>query len=93
MKFFHLVSQTAIPARPPLYMNTATASPRIDYRKASTLALPAMLALQNAANKSGLEPALVELVKLRASQINGCAYCMDMHFRDARKAGEGSAVS
>ncbi|HWB06960.1 MAG TPA: carboxymuconolactone decarboxylase family protein [Verrucomicrobiales bacterium] len=69
-------------------MNTATASPRIDYRKASTLALPAMLALQNAANKSGLEPALVELVKLRASQINGCAYCMDMHFRDARKAGE-----
>src|SRR4051812_26947639 len=37
---------------------------------------------------SGLEPALLELVKLRASQINGCAYCIDMHAKDARAAGE-----
>lgn len=36
----------------------------------------------------GLEPALVELVKMRASQINGCAYCLDMHSKDARAAGE-----
>jgi AhpD family alkylhydroperoxidase len=38
--------------------------------------------------QSGLEPALVELVKMRASQINGCAYCIDMHSKDARAAGE-----
>jgi AhpD family alkylhydroperoxidase len=38
--------------------------------------------------KSGLEPALLELVKMRASQINGCAYCIDMHSKDARAAGE-----
>jgi AhpD family alkylhydroperoxidase len=37
---------------------------------------------------SGIEPALLELVKLRASQINGCAYCIDMHAKDARAAGE-----
>jgi AhpD family alkylhydroperoxidase len=37
---------------------------------------------------SGLEPSLLELVKLRASQINGCAFCLDMHARDARKMGE-----
>ena len=36
----------------------------------------------------GLEKSLIELVKLRASQINGCAYCLDMHARDARKGGE-----
>jgi AhpD family alkylhydroperoxidase len=39
-------------------------------------------------NESGLEPALIELVKTRASQINGCAYCLDMHTKDARAAGE-----
>jgi AhpD family alkylhydroperoxidase len=38
--------------------------------------------------RSGLEPALLELVKMRASQINGCAYCIDMHSKDARAAGE-----
>src|SRR4028118_933100 len=38
--------------------------------------------------EGGLEPSLVELVKLRASQINGCAYCVDMHTKDARAAGE-----
>lgn len=37
---------------------------------------------------SGLEPSLLELVKMRASQINGCAYCIDMHSKDARAAGE-----
>jgi AhpD family alkylhydroperoxidase len=39
-------------------------------------------------NESGLEPALVELVKTRASQMNECAYCIDMHTKDARAAGE-----
>ncbi|KQW23099.1 hypothetical protein ASC80_07270 [Afipia sp. Root123D2] len=41
--------------------------------------------------KNGLEPSLMELVKMRASQINGCAFCLDMHAKDARKAGETEA--
>jgi AhpD family alkylhydroperoxidase len=55
---------------------------------AATAVLPAMMALQQVVNRCGLEPALMELVKLRASQINGCAFCIDMHFRDAKKRGE-----
>ncbi len=47
-----------------------------------------MAALQSYVTHSGLEPALVELVKVRASQINGCAYCIDMHTKDARANGE-----
>jgi AhpD family alkylhydroperoxidase len=47
-----------------------------------------MLGLQNYVNDSGLEHGLLELVKMRASQINGCAYCLDMHSKDARAAGE-----
>lgn len=48
----------------------------------------AMSGLQGYVNKSGLEHALLELVKIRASQINGCAFCLAMHTQDARKAGE-----
>jgi AhpD family alkylhydroperoxidase len=44
--------------------------------------------LQRAVHESGLEPSLLELVKTRASQINGCAYCLDMHTKDARAGGE-----
>jgi AhpD family alkylhydroperoxidase len=47
-----------------------------------------MLGLQAAVDHSGLEHSLIELLKLRASQINGCAYCIDMHTKDARAAGE-----
>jgi AhpD family alkylhydroperoxidase len=48
-----------------------------------------MLALEMFIRKSSkLEPSLLELVKMRASQINGCAYCLDMHSKDARAAGE-----
>lgn len=61
---------------------------RIDYRKIAPGALQAMLQLQAYVHKSGLEPLLVELVKIRASQINGCAFCLHMHTRDARKLGE-----
>jgi len=46
------------------------------------------MALGKAINTSGLEPSLQELVKTRASQLNGCAYCIDMHTKDARAAGE-----
>ncbi|MEJ8845165.1 carboxymuconolactone decarboxylase family protein [Variovorax rhizosphaerae] len=61
---------------------------RLDFYKASPEATKAMLALSAAVNKLGLEPLLSELVKLRASQINGCAYCVDMHATEARKRGE-----
>jgi AhpD family alkylhydroperoxidase len=61
---------------------------RIDYEHASPLAVKAMFSLQAAVNRSGLESSLMELVKLRASQINGCAYCVDMHSKDARAHGE-----
>ncbi|HYX63199.1 MAG TPA: carboxymuconolactone decarboxylase family protein, partial [Burkholderiales bacterium] len=62
--------------------------PRIDHRKVAPRALQAMLGLQAYVNGSGLEPGLLELVKMRASQINGCAFCLDMHSKDARAAGE-----
>jgi len=63
--------------------------PRLDAMKASPAAYHAMLALEMSVRKSWkLEPSLLELVKMRASQINGCAYCIDMHSKDARAAGE-----
>lgn len=61
---------------------------RTDFYSASPDAVKALIALEVAVNKLGLEPSLLELVKLRASQINGCAFCVDMHTTDARKAGE-----
>src|SRR5947209_7122665 len=48
----------------------------------------ALQRLHERVKASGLEPALLELVKMRGSQINGCAYCIDMHTKDARAAGE-----
>jgi AhpD family alkylhydroperoxidase len=51
-------------------------------------AMKAMSALEQQIARSGLEKSLIELVRLRASQINGCAYCIDVHTSDARKAGE-----
>jgi AhpD family alkylhydroperoxidase len=61
---------------------------RLDFNRARPSAVQAMLALEEHLGKSTLEPALTELVRLRASQLNGCAYCVDLHTRDARKAGE-----
>ena len=61
---------------------------RIDFYTSSPDAIKAMLGLEKRINACALEKPLVELVRLRASQINGCAYCMDMHSADARKAGE-----
>jgi AhpD family alkylhydroperoxidase len=61
---------------------------RIQYEQASPVAVKAMSALQAAVNHSGLEPSILELVKLRASQINGCAYCVDMHSKDMKAHGE-----
>lgn len=61
---------------------------RLDYQKVSSGAFKAMLGMENHARQCGLEHSLLELVKTRASQINGCAYCIDMHTKDARAAGE-----
>ena len=61
---------------------------RIDYKTAAPGALKAMLGLETYVRNSGLEHSLLELVKTRVSQINGCAHCLDMHTKDARAAGE-----
>jgi AhpD family alkylhydroperoxidase len=61
---------------------------RLNYYAVEPKALEAMMALENAVRAGGLEFSLLELVKMRASQINGCAFCLHMHSQDARKAGE-----
>ncbi len=61
---------------------------RINPYKAAPGVLKAMRGLQDHVNQCDLEPALLELVKMRASQINGCAFCIAMHAADARKLGE-----
>jgi AhpD family alkylhydroperoxidase len=61
---------------------------RIDFTKVNPAAYQAVAALQNYVDKSGLDAKLRELIKSRASQINGCAFCLAMHTRDARKIGE-----
>ena len=61
---------------------------RIDFTRVSPQSLKPLFALGAQIEASGLEHSLLELVKMRASQINGCAYCIDMHTKDARAAGE-----
>ena len=63
-------------------------TPRIDYRQFGQEALQAMLALEKYLSGCGFDHKFMHLLKLRASQINGCAYCIDMHAIDARAAGE-----
>jgi len=65
-----------------------TSNQRLRYPKVAPDAYRAMLALEDYVRSTGLEPSLLELVKLRASYLNGCAYCVDMHTKDARAAGE-----
>ncbi len=71
-------------------MNNAegTMQRRLEYGQAAPGAMRAMYALQKYVEESGLERSLLKLVKTRASQINGCAYCIDMHTKDARALGE-----
>lgn len=66
-------------------------SARIEWARQSPDAYKAMLGLEQALAKSGLDNGLLELIRLRASQINGCAYCVNLHADDARKAGESEA--
>ncbi len=61
---------------------------RMDYNKVAPGGVKAVYALEQYVRGSQLEPALIELVKLRASLVNGCAYCVDMHSKDARAKGE-----
>ena len=61
---------------------------RMNYQSAFPEGLKAVLALERTIRASGLDPTLLELVKIRASQLNGCAYCIDMHTKDARARGE-----
>lgn len=61
---------------------------RLDFFNVNKKALQTMIAVENHINTGGLDILLMELVRLRASQINGCAFCLDMHVTDARKAGE-----
>ncbi|WP_100249392.1 carboxymuconolactone decarboxylase family protein [Paraburkholderia ginsengiterrae] len=61
---------------------------RLNYYKANPAAIKALMGVEERIGKSALEKSLTELVRLRASQINGCAYCVDMHTTDARKGGE-----
>jgi AhpD family alkylhydroperoxidase len=69
-------------------MRTESVEPRIDYRKIAPEAVQALWALERYARTSEIERPLLELVKLRASMINGCGYCVDMHSKDARALGE-----
>ena len=62
--------------------------PRLDLAHVSSAAMHAQLGMEAYVRGSSLEHSLVELIKLRASMINGCAYCVDMHTKDARFAGE-----
>lgn len=61
---------------------------RLDYYNAAPGALKGMMELEKFVHSSKMDKSLFELIKMRASQINGCAYCIDMHSKDARKAGE-----
>jgi AhpD family alkylhydroperoxidase len=62
--------------------------PRLNFYKAAPDTIKALSALEAQIQSSGLEKSLIELVKIRASEINGCAYCINMHTEDARKHGE-----
>jgi AhpD family alkylhydroperoxidase len=69
-------------------VNQPTHQPRIDFAKASPAVLHAMHQLEATVRAGGLDHTLLELIKTRTSQLNGCAYCIDMHTKDARAAGE-----
>lgn len=62
--------------------------PRLDYWKVAPGGFKAIMSLEAYLKECGLDHALLHMIKLRASQINGCAYCIDMHWKDARAAGE-----
>ena len=68
--------------------HTGPAAQRLSINDVAPDLYKAQLGLEAAVRRSGIEPLLYELIKIRASQINGCAFCLDMHTRDASKLGE-----
>jgi AhpD family alkylhydroperoxidase len=68
-------------------------SERVNAYKAAPAAMRAVQQVEAYIQQCGLEKSLIELVKMRASQINGCAYCLDMHSKNARRAGENRAAA
>jgi AhpD family alkylhydroperoxidase len=66
---------------------------RLNPYKAAPKAMKALVALENYVQQSGLDHSLIDLVETRASQINGCAYCIHMHTSEARTRGETEAVT
>ncbi|GLR95976.1 MULTISPECIES: carboxymuconolactone decarboxylase family protein [Bradyrhizobium] len=62
--------------------------PRMNYFQAAPDTMKALMALEEQIQSTGIEKSLIELIKIRASQINGCAFCINMHSEDARKRGE-----
>src|SRR5690606_15001369 len=71
-----------------VHQQGAGMTPRIDYTKLAPKALQAIMGVENYVRQSSLEQSLKSLVKLRVSYMNGCAYCVDMHSKDARAEGE-----
>jgi len=69
-------------------MTPHTAQPRVDMENAARSAYRALIHLDNAVAGLALDPLLGDLIRLRASMLNGCAYCVDMHTKDARAKGE-----
>lgn len=68
-----------------------TQEKRINIAEVDAGAHKAVIAMETYVNQSGLDTRLRELIKIRASQVNGCAYCLDMHVADARRQGESQA--
>ncbi|MGW6025865.1 carboxymuconolactone decarboxylase family protein [Streptomyces sp. NPDC055099] len=83
-------TQTATQTAAGTTAQTLTTPARLNFAKAAPKAFKAVIGL-DAAARDGLDPALVELIQIRASLLNGCAYCLHMHTSDARKAGEDEA--
>jgi AhpD family alkylhydroperoxidase len=69
-------------------MTHASKEPRVNYQQASPQGVQAMYQLERVVRNSGLDRKMLELIKTRASQMNGCAFCIDMHTKDARQLGE-----
>ncbi|MER8156133.1 carboxymuconolactone decarboxylase family protein [Streptomyces sp. NPDC094472] len=82
-----MTTTTATTAQTTTTTATARQTGRVDFAKAAPKAFKALISL-DAAAREGLDPALVELVQIRSSQLNKCAYCLHMHTTDAHKAGE-----
>lgn len=66
----------------------SNASPRIDVRRVAPQAMEPVFALEKSIHSFGFDERLIELIKLRASQLNGCAFCVDLHARRLRELGE-----